>query len=397
MRIFHFTEQAYPDAWRPEYDSLRVTLPNQLCDPKIAGDLFHRYLDEWQLCDELGLNIMVNEHHSTATCMSSSCTLTLAILARITQNARLLALGIPLANRLDPVRVAEEAAIIDVLSRGRFEMGFVKGIPYEITPANSNPVHMMDRLWESHDLILKALSTHDGPFSFEGKYFQHRSVNIWPRPMQNPHPPVWIPTMSASGVRAVAERGHVATTFLTGYSTKLINDEYRKTFRTTFGRDATLDRLAYMGMCAVADTREEALARAEKVAGYVRTTAIVAEAFSYPPGYFPPEAIAHYLRTPVVTYSKYNAKTSTGRTIEMTSASVEDLIEAGVMFAGTPDEVYDQIVAFTDAIGGLGNLILMLQAGHLEHAETTSSIKLFAKEVMPRLEESRPFPVGAAA
>lgn len=396
MRVFHFTEQAYPDAWRPEHESLRVTLPNELCEPAVASDLFHRYLDEWQLSDELGLDIMVNEHHSTATCMSASCTLPLAILARVTKKARLLALGIPLANRLDPVRVAEETALIDVISRGRFEMGFVKGIPYEITPGNSNPVQMMERFWEAHDLILKAHTTHDGPFSFEGKYFHHRSVNIWPRPMQQPHPPVWVPTMSASGVQAIAKRGHVAATFLTGYSTKAINDEYKRTYQEAFGGEAGVDRLAYLGMCAVADTREEALARAEKVAGYVRTTAIVSEAFSYPPGYFPPQMIAANLRKPV-GYGKYNCKTKSGRTIEMTTASVEDLIEAGVMFAGTPDDVYGQIISLTDGIGGLGNLLLMMQAGYLSHAETTSSLTLFAKEVLPRLKEERPYPMKAAA
>lgn len=396
MRIYHFTEQAYPDAWKPEFESLRVTLPNKICEPHVASDLFHRYLDEWQLSDELGFNIMVNEHHATATCMSSSCTLTLAILARITKKARLLALGLPLANRLDPVRVAEETALIDVISRGRFDMGFVKGIPYEIAPANSNPVHMMDRLWEAHDLILKAHTHREGPFSFEGRYFQHRSVNIWPRPMQQPHPPVWVPTMSPSGVQAIAQRGHVAATFFTGYSTKAIYDEYKRVYRQTFGQEAGVDRLGYLGMCAVADTREEALARAEKVAGYVRTTAIVSEAFSYPSGYFPPQAIAASLRKPF-GYGKYNAKTATGRTIEMTSASVEDLIEAGAMFAGTPDEVCQQIISLTDAIGGVGNLLLMMQAGHLTHAETVSSLTLFAREVMPRLKEERPYPVKAAA
>jgi alkanesulfonate monooxygenase SsuD/methylene tetrahydromethanopterin reductase-like flavin-dependent oxidoreductase (luciferase family) len=396
MRIFHFTEQAYPDAWKAEHESLRVTLPNKLCDPKVASDLFHRYLDEWQLSDELGLNIMVNEHHATATCMSSSCTLPLAILARITKKARLLSLGIPLANRLDPVRVAEETALIDVISRGRFEMGFVKGIPYEISPANSNPVQMMERFWEAHDLILKAHTTQDGPFSFEGRYFHHRSVNIWPRPMQQPHPPVWVPTMSAPGAQAIAKRGHVAATFLTGYATKAVNDQYKRTYLETFGRDAGVDRLAYLGMCALADSREEAMARAEKVAGYVRTTAIVSEAFSYPPGYFPPQAIAANLRKPI-GYGKYYAKTASGRTIEMTSASVDDLIEAGVMFAGTPDDVYRQIISLTDAIGGLGNLLLMMQAGHLSHAETASSLTLFAREVMPRLQEERPYPARVAA
>ena len=73
MRVFQFTEQPYPDAWNDHHGSLRVNLPNRKLDPKVAADLFHRYYDEWQLADELGLDIMLNEHHQTATCMSVAC------------------------------------------------------------------------------------------------------------------------------------------------------------------------------------------------------------------------------------------------------------------------------------------------------------------------------------
>ena len=67
------------------------------------------------------------------------------------------------------------------------------GVPFEIMPANSNPVRMNERQWEAMDLIVKAWTNHDGPFSHEGRFFHHRNVNIWPRPWQQPHPPVWIP------------------------------------------------------------------------------------------------------------------------------------------------------------------------------------------------------------
>src|SRR5262245_912099 len=190
MKFYSFTEQSYPDAWFKDADSLRVSLPNRHCDPEVASRLYNRYLDEWMLADELGLNIIVNEHHATATCMSASVHLTLAILARQPRLARLLGLGTPIANRNDPLRVAEEMAIIDVISRGRLEMGFIKGVPYEIVPANARPVAVMDRFWEAHDLIIKAMTTRDGPFSWEGENFQYRSVNIWPRPYQQPQPPV---------------------------------------------------------------------------------------------------------------------------------------------------------------------------------------------------------------
>jgi hypothetical protein len=71
MRVYHFSEQAYFPAWDERAATLRITLPNRKCDPHVAADLFHRYYDEWQLCDELGLDVMLNEHHQTATCMSS--------------------------------------------------------------------------------------------------------------------------------------------------------------------------------------------------------------------------------------------------------------------------------------------------------------------------------------
>src|SRR5262245_51525967 len=90
-----------------------------------------------------------HEHHQTATCVDPAAPLVLAALARLTKTARLLILGNPVANRRQPVRVAEEMAMVDVLSKGRLECGFVRGVPYEVLPANSNPARMNERQWES--------------------------------------------------------------------------------------------------------------------------------------------------------------------------------------------------------------------------------------------------------
>jgi alkanesulfonate monooxygenase SsuD/methylene tetrahydromethanopterin reductase-like flavin-dependent oxidoreductase (luciferase family) len=161
MRVWYFSEMAYHPAWEEglKRGSLRVVLPNSNYDPQTGHQLLNRYLDEFALCDEVGLDIMVNEHHSTSTCLTISVPMALAIIARETKHSRLLSLGTPIANRPDPVRVAEEMAWLDVLSGGRLEMGLVKGAPYEIAPANSNPANLMRRYWEAHDLILKAMST----------------------------------------------------------------------------------------------------------------------------------------------------------------------------------------------------------------------------------------------
>jgi alkanesulfonate monooxygenase SsuD/methylene tetrahydromethanopterin reductase-like flavin-dependent oxidoreductase (luciferase family) len=92
---------------------------------------------------------MLNEHHQTATCLDPAAPIMLGILARETTKARLLILGNPIANRRQPVRVAEEMAMVDNLSRGRIEVGFVRGVPYEISAVNSSPVRMSERFWEA--------------------------------------------------------------------------------------------------------------------------------------------------------------------------------------------------------------------------------------------------------
>ena len=113
--------------------------------------------------------------------------------------------------------MAEEMALLDILSRGRLDVGFVRGVPYEVLAVNSKPVQMSERLWEAHDLILKAWTTHDGPFDWEGRFFHQRHVNIWPRPFQQPHPPVWVTSVTPGSTTAVADRGHVVASFRTGF------------------------------------------------------------------------------------------------------------------------------------------------------------------------------------
>ena len=183
MKAWYFTEMPYPHL--PPLDTLstmRVSLESKHFDPKIGADLYNRYLDEYMIADDAGLNMMVNEHHQTATCLDVAAPLSLAILARQTSKGEICILGNPVANRGDPLRIAEEMAMIDCISRGRLSAGFVRGVPYEIFAANTNPTQTVERLWEGIDLIQKAWTSHDEPFNFEGKFTQRRAVNIWPRP-----------------------------------------------------------------------------------------------------------------------------------------------------------------------------------------------------------------------
>jgi len=108
MKIWHFSETAYPYLPDPaSYESVRIDLPNKFYDPDKGAALFDRFIKEWQVAEEEGLQIMLNEHHQTPTRVDPAGPLLLAALARVTSKARLLILGNPVANRRDPVRVAE--------------------------------------------------------------------------------------------------------------------------------------------------------------------------------------------------------------------------------------------------------------------------------------------------
>jgi alkanesulfonate monooxygenase SsuD/methylene tetrahydromethanopterin reductase-like flavin-dependent oxidoreductase (luciferase family) len=384
MRVYHFTEQPYPPAWEDPNDYLRVNMPNSRLDPAVAADLFHRYYDEWMLADELGLDVMLNEHHQTATCMSSTSVVGLSVLARITKRARILVLGYPIGHRTDPLRVAEELSTIDVISRGRLDMGFVKGVPYEFPCSNQNPVGVMDRFWEAHDFIIKAMTTHDGPFNWEGDFFHYRQVNVWPRPYQQPHPPVWSTTASKTNARVLGERGAVIAVLGSGYNTRMLYDAYREGYAATHnGAVPGPDRFAYLALLAIGHTEPQARQRGELVADYLRTGARVFPPFKNPPGYLSVDDNVRLLRgqTPERSFTK------DGRIVDMRTGSVQDLIDSVLMFCGTPDQVYRQIADFVDYTGGLGNLLCMAQAGYLGHEDTVDNLTLLAKEVMPRLQE----------
>ena len=197
-------------------DSVRASLPNRYCDPRVAADLFAEVIDEFLLCDELGMNVLAIEHHAGINSLMGSNPMMVGILARQTRKARILSLGTLVSLRPDPVRIAEEYATADVISRGRLEIGFVKSGGSEMASANANPVGNVERYWEAIDLIAKALSTQDGPFSWEGKHFTHRHVNIWPRPWQRPHPRMWWATGDPETAAEVGRRGLVHVLVLRG-------------------------------------------------------------------------------------------------------------------------------------------------------------------------------------
>src|SRR5262245_60546114 len=192
---FHLMPYRFlPDDFKEKYRSVWVDVPSALYEPDKGHVLYNEFLDELEYAERVGFDgLCVNEHHSNAYGLMPSPNLMAAALCRRTTNAALTVLGNSIALYNPPIRVAEEFAMLDVMSGGRLIAGFPVGSSMDTNFAYGEvPAKLREKYREAHDLIIQAWTRPD-PFAFNGKYTQLRYVNIWPRPVQKPQPPVWVP------------------------------------------------------------------------------------------------------------------------------------------------------------------------------------------------------------
>ena len=218
-----------PDDFEQKHDSAWVTYSNANFDPGRGHELYNRYLDELEYADELGFDgVCVNEHHQTAYGLMPAPNIIAATLARRTKRITIAILGNAIPLRDHPLRVAEEVAMLDVITGGRIISGFVRGLGAEYFSLGIDPTHSRDRFLEACDLIMRAW-TEPGPFSFEGKNYQVRYVNPWPKPIQKPHPRDLVP--STGSVETIEWASERRFPFIRVYEVasvvKQLFDEYR--------------------------------------------------------------------------------------------------------------------------------------------------------------------------
>jgi len=382
MQAWYHCENVYPFVPQEVLDraeSVRASLPNKYCDPRIAADLFEECLDEHLLCDELGINIVSIEHHSGINSLYGASTMILGIMARQTRNVRILSLGTLVSVRPDPVRIAEEYATADVISRGRLEIGFVKSGDSEMVSGNANPVGFVDRFWEAMDVIKLALTSREGPVSFEGKHFTHRHINLWPGPYQRPHPRFWAATGDPETSAELGRRGYINALVLRGpEASKRAFDAYRNARREAGLSAPGTDKFAYAALCYVGDTDEEGVEVGSKLLWFLNTSLKQSPQMSkFLPGRNPPHLAPGIWRSTGAGSGRPGSS--------LVGINAQQAIERGILVAGNPDTVYKQIMDIYDKVGGFAHFIFIGRSGFLTHAEAAKGIRLMAKEVLPRL------------
>lgn len=380
MRVMSFHLMPYADidmSVKDKYRSVWVVLPNTEFDPVKGHALYNRYLDELELAAELGFDgVCVNEHHQNAYGIMPSPVVTAAALSRRVKDAKIAILGNAFCLRDNPLTLAEEHAMIDCITGGRLITGFVRGVGAEYFSTGTNPVWSLERHQEAHDLVVQAW-TRPGPFAFEGKHFHFEYVNVWPRPFQKPHPPIWCPSQGSLETIEWAAHPDRKYVYLQTYSpmpsVQRYLDLYRATAETKYGYTASSSQLGWCAPVYVADTDEQAVdeARPHIEAMFNLFLPKVSELMFFPPGYMSNASLKNILaHKPAARYEK---------------ATVEGLIEKGIVMIGSPDTVRRKLTEAHHKMG-FQEFLTLLQFGTMPANLAEKNIRLFSAEVLPALK-----------
>lgn len=271
MFIGYFTERPYQDRTAPWYRThhgmMDLSLSNGDYNPELGGQLYNRYFDEKLQVEDVGFDgLMLNAHHSTPFCMGGGAmNLEAAVLARITEKLKIALLGNVLPIWDDPLALAEELTTIDLISGGRLISGFVRGTGRESVAHNAQPPYNWERFQEAHDVIM-ASWTRPGPFRWEGEHYQYRYINPWMRPIQQPHPQIWVPGILSRATVAWAAAHRYPYVMLDSQlqMTAQTFDYYREQAREN-GYEAGTQHFAYMFKVHVDETEEAAYETGRKL------------------------------------------------------------------------------------------------------------------------------------
>lgn len=387
MKFHWFAEVTYghlPADFPRKHHSAWVDTPAQLADPLLVGETYKMFIRLMEHADRMGFDgLAVNEHHQTAFAMTPSPNLLAASLASNTENAAILVIGDSLALYNPPTRVAEEMAYLDCLSGGRLIAGFVFGTPMDSTFSYGiPPVELRNRFHEARELILKSWQAEE-PFAFNGRYTKLRYVNPWPRPVQKPLPPIWIPgSGSVETWDLVIDEGYCYghLSFSGLQSAKPLVDAYWQHVDQR-GGDTNPNRMAFTQICCVSETDEQAERDYAEAVRYFYTHNPVALGFVNPPGYRTTESVrAEMGRGGGRLSSEDRIKAARGE------LSFWEYDEKGFIIAGSPKRVRERIRELAREIR-VGQLIPTLHMGNLAEEIAHKNTTLFGEEVIPYLRD----------
>ncbi|MBX5491964.1 MAG: LLM class flavin-dependent oxidoreductase [Chloroflexi bacterium] len=350
-----------------------------VAEPERVGQYYNWTLDELLYAARAGLHgLCTNQHHQNVYGFMANPNLMGAVLARATngQNVAIIQIGSTLPSTSPPTRIAEEYAMIDCISGGRLVAGFPAGLPTDATISNGVvPVEQRERYREALQLVLKAWRAHE-VFAWNGKYYQLPMVNLWPRPLQQPHPPIWIPgSGSASTVEFVVEHDYCFChlSYFGMKNAENLGDYYWETVARQ-GRDANPYRLGFLQLVGVSPTDAAVEAYAPHAEYFFHKLLHTPSYYQAIPGYQDYASLRRALTVPL------------RERFDLRALRYRDFVERGFVITGSPATVRDRLLAGIRRLR-IGHLMVLLHFGSMPHELCLQNIDLFSREVLPHLQD----------
>ena len=349
---------------------------NKEFEPERGRQLYADYIDCMAYAEQCGFDgIGCNEHHFSPYGLMSNPNLIAASLIQKTKRIKIAVLGclVPLLN---PIRVAEEFAMLDVISGGRLIAGFMRGIPHEYVAYNVPPSESFGRMLEASELIRKAWSQPQ-PFGWEGKYYQFRAISIWPRPVQQPGPRVLMSGSTPESARFAAQN-HAKLGIVRLTDLESVRDciKVYKEAAEEAGWMPEPDDILIGQYTSIAETEAEAKKNLEGGIDYflnvlnggIRTAAqLVLQKTRY---YTKPTAIERTAQ----------------RVAVLKGMSIEERVDKGLVLCGTPDQVVKQIKNLHRELG-MGVINVVMKVGNVPNDAIHRGMTLFKNHVVEHVRD----------
>jgi alkanesulfonate monooxygenase SsuD/methylene tetrahydromethanopterin reductase-like flavin-dependent oxidoreductase (luciferase family) len=351
--------------------------------PDVAVRTYAQHLDAWEELDRLGYDgVGFNEHHTSPYGLMNSPNLLAAAAAQRTKRLKLLIYGNLLPIH-EPLRLAEELAMLDCLSNGRIISGFARGIPREHNVFNVPQSESRARFEEAWEIMRRAWTTE--VFSYSGRFWTYRDIAIWPRPVQQPHPPVWVPVTASKETIDWAGKHNIPITPGASAHRGVREDviRYYAQQLALHGHRITPDHLVLQADVYVADSKAQAVDEAGPYNLYFNRTLfshgnITERDLQAQSGYV--ASSSHdYLRPEHVQFISGNRERYRGMTLEGIRQQAEQLPW------GTPDEILERIIGAADHAGA-NQVTVSLNRGAMPHDMFMHQIRRFASDVLPGLQ-----------
>ena len=351
-----------------------VEVPNTLCDPAIMAANFDEYIDQAVFAEELGFDgVAVNEHHQTPFGSMPAPNIIAAALTQRTSRVRVCVFGNALPLRSTPLSSVEEYTMLDLLSKGRLEAGFVVGGGPEYYSFALNPTDAREKFSEALALVRKAWSE-PGPFRWDGKYYQFDAVNVWPTPYQRPHPPIWLCGVGSPSTLQTCARenlGYLGVNVNSGPADFAKHCAVFREAAVSYGREPDPGKIGFLCGVHVADDDQTA---EEEFRTYLPHGQLLARGFGppgktfYPPNYMPAAGIAAFERS------------------IREAEQAKQPVQRGMNLIGSPDKVARDLIARVKDCH-VGNAVISFQWGNMPDEVARRSMALFAEKVMPIVRE----------